>query len=133
MRVCGCITLLVNILDNVINNYDLRHLNLYELCTDDLKYRIEAWDNETLFDDYFRMYDFILKEENISEKDDEIGYDRVEELCDYIKKSWLVLPPTIMSAEFGQLDDEGWVDTVYIIDCDYEEVYRRMKAKGESI
>lgn len=118
MRILGCITIQENLLDRTFTDTELKEFNLYKICENDLKYRMTVWDNDVLFDDYYDISELL-----------DGGFDETEELCDYIVKQWEKKLPKITDVEFSQPDVEGWVDTVYIVDCDWKEMYKQMKGE----
>ena len=129
MRVSGCIVLY---LDRKWKNAVLHDFNLYKECEKDLKYRMEEWDNETFFDCYYAMYDFIAQQENLTKDDDDKIREKVEELCDYIVSQWKRKLPVIDWVEWGEVNpdsnySEVWLDTEYEVDCEYEDMYYAMK------
>lgn len=131
MKVSGCIVLY---LDRKWKNALLHDFNFYKECEMDLKFRMEEWDNETFFACYYDMFDFIVKEEHLSEEDEELAYEKVEELCDYIVNEWKKKLPVIDWVEWGEINpdsnySEVWMDTEYEVDCEYEDMYWRMKGE----
>ena len=131
MRICGCVDVIAVALNTTFAYDELPNVNMLERCKEDFEYRITGctcWDNDILFDDYYDIADFIAETENLSEKDD-VKYDKADELCDYIRKQWADKLPVITQVTFGSLEDECWVDTTYVVDCDYKEMYKQMKEK----
>lgn len=128
MRICGCVDVIAVALNTTFASDELPKINMLERCKEDFEYRLTCWDNDILFDDYYDMADFIVETENLSKEEDAI-YDKADELCAYIREQWTNKLPIITEVEFGSLEDECWVDTIYIVDCDYKEMYKQMKEK----
>ena len=123
MRICGCVNVVVFPLNETVRPDELPTVNTYDTCKEDLEYRLTCWDNDVLFDEYYDMADFVAETNKLSETD----YVKTDELCDYILGKWSNKAPTITKIEFSSMDDEGWVDTIYYVDCDYKEMYKQMK------
>lgn len=131
MKVCGCVVVYI---DRAWHNDYLHAFNMYHECESDIRFRMEEWDNETFFECYYDMFDFIVREENLGEEDERKVYEKVEELCDYIVNQWKQKLPVIDWVEWGEINvdtnyHEVWMDTVYEVDCDYEVMYRQMKGE----